>query len=52
MRGNKLLAALLALAAATLEFFILVGVAIANPPGFGKTFEEIEKLAARKILPL
>ena len=46
MRGTKLLAALLAFAAPT--FAAIAGAAIADPAGFGKTFEEIEKLAIKE----
>ncbi len=46
MRGTKLLAALLAFAAPTCA--AIAGAAIADPAGFGKTFEEIEKLAIKE----
>jgi hypothetical protein len=46
MRGKKLLAALVALAVPA--FAGVADAAIANPPGFGKTFDELEKLAVKE----
>jgi len=46
MDGKKLLAALLAFAASM--FGAIAGAAVANAAGFGKTFDELEKLAVKE----